>query len=59
MFILTQDDSGHWYVIPADKSAEFDAWVETDGQDGYDPPVWAVEVNGAYSRVRFPSFVIE
>lgn len=59
MFILTQDDSCHWYVIPEARSAEFDAWVESDdAQDGGDPPAWAVRVNGAYNRVKFPSFTI-
>ncbi len=28
---LIQDDSGHWYLIPADKSDEFEDWVESMG----------------------------
>ena len=26
-FRFVQDDSAHWYAIPADKQISFDAWV--------------------------------
>jgi isopenicillin N synthase-like dioxygenase len=39
-FRLVQDDSSHWYSIPADKRAEFDAWCasferEEEDDDDY------------------------
>lgn len=35
-FRLVQDDSCHWYAIPADKRQEFDLWVEACEGDDYD-----------------------
>lgn len=33
-FRLVQDDSSHWYAIPADKSIAFDAWVLALSDEG-------------------------
>lgn len=54
--ILTRDDSGHWYVIPADKSSEFNKWVESEGEE--DQPEWAVRVGGSPSLVKFTTYEI-
>lgn len=34
-FRLVQDDSCHWYAIPADKREEFDLWVKSFDDDNY------------------------
>jgi hypothetical protein len=59
-FILTSDDSGHWYVIPANRQMEFCAWVESfeDDGDGTDQPAWAERVGGAPSLVEFQEYKI-
>ena len=33
-FRLVQDDSGHWYAIPADKQNAFEAWVVYMADEG-------------------------
>jgi len=33
-FRFVQDDSSHWYAIPADKKQEFDLWVESFNCEG-------------------------
>jgi hypothetical protein len=33
---LVQDDSSHWYAIPADKKAEFELWEKTFGWRNHD-----------------------
>lgn len=47
---LVQDDSSHWYVIPAEKRADWEAWLDSeDAEDGI-LPEWADGLN------RHPSF---
>jgi hypothetical protein len=53
-FILVQDDSCHWYVIPEHMSAVWDRWWEDD--EGREAPEWAHRINGAPSRVVFNSW---
>lgn len=72
MHILVQDDSSHWYVIPADKEDEWfeyrdavtDYWDSNpvDPDDLYEEPIcpdWAVAVGGAPSLVKFGNYEIE
>ena len=54
--ILVQDDSCHWYVIPAEKEGE---WNRLDFEDGEPVPEWAEAVGGAPSLVRFREWVKE
>lgn len=43
---LVSDEDGHDYIIPADKRAEFDAWLYSDAaMDGGPPPEWATRLN--------------
>ncbi len=62
-YILTRDNSGHWYVIPADKQQEFCKWVESfeddDREEDQDQPDWAVEVGGAPCLVHFTGYSIQ
>jgi hypothetical protein len=54
-YMLVQDQSSHWYLIPADRRPEWDAWSELDEDDeaAWDAPEFAVPVNGNPSRVVF------
>jgi hypothetical protein len=54
-FFLDCDNSGHWYVVHADKRSEWVTWCSYDDGDerGWDVPVFARRVNGAVSRVEF------
>lgn len=57
-FILIQDNDGHWYVIPADKTDDWFKWEESqDYQDGI-VPEYAEEVGGCYTRVKFKDYKI-
>lgn len=70
-YVLTTDDDGHWYVIPADKQGDWWKWVEYstkfwDNQlyldnpdlEAPDVPDWADEVGGAPSLVTFREYTI-
>lgn len=65
--ILTTDGDSHWYVIPAGKVDEWNAWCDAIGRyweerdyssDPPDMPEWAVEVNGSPSKVLFGEYKI-
>lgn len=55
-FILVQDDSCHWYIIPAKEAINWDEWV--DNEEDWDVPGYAVAVGGSPSRVMFSGFLI-
>ena len=50
-FMLTRDESCHWYIIPASKREAWFQWWEED--EDANPPKWAISVNGAPERVTF------
>lgn len=53
-YLLNNDDDGHWYLIPADRSEEFDGWVY--GEDEYAPqPDWAYSLGSHPNSVTFES----
>jgi hypothetical protein len=70
---LTSDNEGHWYVIPAHRKEEFDAWIDSlntydcDSEEDVlvdfcqelEQPDWAIRVGGAPSNVKFTGYVIE
>jgi hypothetical protein len=60
-FVMVQDDSGHWYVIPGSRQMEFCKWVESfeDDGDGGPQPDWAERVGGAPSLVEFQEYTIK
>jgi hypothetical protein len=47
-YILAQDNSCHWYLLPFEKKAEFDEWLEIDEDDerSWTPPEFAKEIDG-------------
>jgi hypothetical protein len=55
LWLLSCDDDGHWYVIPAAMEQEFTRFVEKIANGG-DPevPTWAHAVGGSPSLVHFP-----
>jgi hypothetical protein len=55
-FILIQDDSCHWYLIPSGKQEDFEKYIDSvvnydyDSEDAYpEQPEWVVEVDGPHS----------
>lgn len=50
---MMSDDDGHWYVIPANRREEFDAWVYGGSNNGVPQPDWAWSINGHLSNVTF------
>lgn len=55
---MTQDNDGHHYVIPVDKTDAWDEWREIDSEDerAWTPPDFAVQVDGG--RVTFDQYEI-
>lgn len=49
---LTNDDDGHWYVIPADRKDDFEHWVYETSVDTLQPS-WIWNVNGHPNNVTF------
>jgi hypothetical protein len=54
-YFLAKDNDSHWYVVPCDRQAEWDAWCTiVDGDErGWTPPDFVQRVGGAPSRVTF------
>lgn len=54
-FCLTQDNDGHWYVIPVARQQEWEVWLDLDEDDeaAWEPPSWANRTYGAPSLVSF------
>ena len=54
-FFLDRDNSGHLYVVRAERRAEWNTWLSYDDEDerGWDTPEFAQRVNGSEARVTF------
>jgi len=54
-YFLDRDSSSHWYIVRADKRAEWDAWcnIPEDDELGWTPPEFARPINGSPSAVTF------
>lgn len=50
---LAQDDSCHWYLIPADKATEWEDWAYSEEAELGDTPEWASRLNGYPGLVTF------
>ena len=52
-FRLAEDNDGHHYVIPSDKTSEWEDWLEIDGDDerSWTPPEFAKEIDGPHKLV--------
>lgn len=54
-YYLDTDQSGHWYIVPVDRSQEWSEWQELDDDDerAWEAPEWAQMVGGAPQAVQF------
>jgi hypothetical protein len=54
-FFLDQDSDCHWYLVPADKRQEWDAWTELDSDDeaAWSAPKWAIPLGTHPSTITF------
>jgi len=54
-FFLAQDNDGHWYLIPVDRRAEWEAWtnIPSDDERSWESPEWATAIGGSPSQVTF------
>jgi hypothetical protein len=54
-FFLDQDNSSHWYVVPASKHDEWWAWLKLDSEDerSWESPEWATRINGGPCDILF------
>lgn len=54
-YFLSEDPSGHWYVIPEYRRSEWDRWCELpeDDEDSWDSPPWASRLMGSPSNITF------
>ena len=48
---LVQDDSCHWYLIPAENKKEWEEFCALDPDDeaSWDVPKWASQIDGPHS----------
>jgi hypothetical protein len=55
LFFMSRDNSSHWYIVPAAKRAEWDAWCELseDDERAWDAPEYAERLNGSPELVEF------
>jgi hypothetical protein len=59
-FYLSQDNDCHWYIIPLEKQQEWSKWCNLDSEDenSWEPPDFAIPINGNPSSVIFENPVI-
>ena len=58
---LTQDNDGHWYVIPKDRETDWNDFLnlDPDDEESWEPPKWADQIGGSPSLVIFQSYRID
>lgn len=54
-YFLSQDNDGHWFVIPVARQREWDEWRDLDPDDetSWEAPAFALAVGGAPCLVTF------
>lgn len=57
-FLLRQDQSSHWYVIPEERAEAWRAWADLDEDDeaAWDAPEWATRIDSPYHLVFIGSW---
>lgn len=60
-FYLSQDNDGHWFVVPVEKEADWEQWLELDEDDetSWNTPEWVEMIGGSYTLVKFNSYRID
>ncbi len=55
MFRLACDNDSHWFVIPVEKSAEWEAWTDLDPDDAasWEAPDFAIALDGGPTGICF------
>jgi hypothetical protein len=56
-YILVQDDSCHWYVIPSDREDDWNKFIEKEDDLG-EIPDYAQSVGGSPSLIKFAEYII-
>lgn len=57
-YILVQDDSCYWYVIPSDREDDWDDWLISDEIELGCVPDYAISINGSLRRVKILEYRI-
>jgi hypothetical protein len=54
-FFLDQDDSGHWYIIPAERRGEWERFMEipSDDEASWKVPEWAKPTGCGPNYIEF------
>ena len=54
-YFLGADNSGHWYLVDANKRTEFEVWtnLSDDDEAGWTCPEYAERINGSPAQVTF------
>jgi hypothetical protein len=57
-FFLDQDQSSHWYVVPEEIRAKWQAWCELDedNPEAWEAPEGAIRMDGAPHRITFENW---
>ena len=50
-YYIDSDEDGHHYILPMDKRKEWQGFVEDP--EAWNPPAWAIPINGNPSMVTF------
>ena len=60
-FCLACDNDAHWYVIPMDRRAEWNDWLDIDADDerAWQVPAFARAIGGSPTRVTFEQYLID
>ena len=60
-YVLVQDTTNYWYVIPVNKKIEWDEFcaLQEPSPLAWHPPKWAIKVGGSPSSVIFSEYSIE
>ena len=60
-YVLTQDNDGHWYAVPALRLGLWNDWLSLDSDDeaSWEPPDYAISIGGSPSLLSFTDPRIE
>lgn len=54
-YYLDRDGDSHWYIIPAEKRQEWEAFcnLDPDSEASWDTPKWAQALGGSPNNIEF------
>jgi hypothetical protein len=55
LYFLDRDSSSHWYLVPANKRKQWNAWTDLDEDDerSWDAPQWATRIGCSPTCIEF------